>query len=429
MATDPASGPDFRAFGRKGGLKGGRKGALIALAHHGGYELSAPARLAFKASFEAKVDPDGTLAQEERAARAEALMRAHMGDLAQLSAAARRQRTPGGPTQSAVPAADTPPASTPESYCIAADEKSLLPDRVALTLETGHALLAGGDLGSRCDGLNRRGVVAPGGNRWEPDLLRRLLTSDHVAGLRRRGKAVEIAPWLPIFTAAESQRLRHLLSPGNAPSRRPYRLTSFLDCGRCGDFLVGRRRDAYFRRYFCSGCGKVYITADALEDHVEAIVLDRLVERGGSALEELASVRPDCPYPLDRILLAYACGLMRRSDADAALHRERPEGGLKEEIADRWQAASPALRRLVIGEMLTRIIIQPGRRGSNRFDPARVGPIDWRPRYADADPRTHRPASAATRGESAEIATSELNPVGGEPRAASAPAGDEHQVA
>lgn len=53
---------------------------------------TAPARRAFLARFETKVDPDGTLPAAERAKRAENAMRAHMGRLSR----AGKRRAPGG---------------------------------------------------------------------------------------------------------------------------------------------------------------------------------------------------------------------------------------------------------------------------------------------------------------------------------------------
>jgi hypothetical protein len=258
--------------------------------------------------------------------------------------------------------------------------------------------------------------------------MRRILLSGHVAGLRRRSRHLEIAPWPPIFTAAEIEVLRRLLAPGNALSPYRYPLTGLVRCGKCGAVMVGRKREDGAKRYFCSHCGGLYILAEALEAHVGNLVVERLVERGGTALGMLMAEVPNSLYRLDRIFSAYAHGLMGRADAETALRRERHERSLGEEVAEWWQAASPGLRRRVIGEMLTGITIQPGRRGLSRFDPDRVRPIDWRARYADADPRTHRPARSGTCGESAAIATSEITPVGGALRAASAPAGDEHQV-
>ncbi len=70
----------------------GRKGAHIAHARNDSRDMTAKARAAFYASFEALVDPDGVLSTEERARRAEHLRRAHYAEMALRSAIARRKR-------------------------------------------------------------------------------------------------------------------------------------------------------------------------------------------------------------------------------------------------------------------------------------------------------------------------------------------------
>ncbi|EYR62072.1 hypothetical protein N866_12130 [Actinotalea ferrariae CF5-4] len=52
---------------------------------------TAPARAALMAKFERQVDPEGTLAPDERARRAEHARKAHFARLALKSARARRQ--------------------------------------------------------------------------------------------------------------------------------------------------------------------------------------------------------------------------------------------------------------------------------------------------------------------------------------------------
>lgn len=69
-----------------------RLGGLATAARHDTREVTAPARRAFMARFEALVDPDGTLPPAERARRAEAAKRLHFSRLALKSAAARKRR-------------------------------------------------------------------------------------------------------------------------------------------------------------------------------------------------------------------------------------------------------------------------------------------------------------------------------------------------
>ena len=68
-----------------------RAGAHKAHALYGSQHLSSAARRAFAARFEAKADPRGELAPDERAKRAQHLLKAHMATLAAKSARARRR--------------------------------------------------------------------------------------------------------------------------------------------------------------------------------------------------------------------------------------------------------------------------------------------------------------------------------------------------
>jgi len=71
----------------------GRIGAYRLHATHDPRETTKAARAAFLARFEREVDPDGTLAPEERARRAEAARKAYFAQLAHKSAKARRRRS------------------------------------------------------------------------------------------------------------------------------------------------------------------------------------------------------------------------------------------------------------------------------------------------------------------------------------------------
>ena len=71
----------------------GRIGAYRLHATHDSRETSKPGRMAFMASFERLVDPDGALPPPERARRAAHARSAHFAKLAYLSARARRRRS------------------------------------------------------------------------------------------------------------------------------------------------------------------------------------------------------------------------------------------------------------------------------------------------------------------------------------------------
>jgi hypothetical protein len=70
----------------------GRIGAHVVHQRHSGRELTASARTAFLARFEAAVDPEGVLPEDERKRRAEHALKEHMARLSYASARVRRQR-------------------------------------------------------------------------------------------------------------------------------------------------------------------------------------------------------------------------------------------------------------------------------------------------------------------------------------------------
>jgi hypothetical protein len=81
----------------------GRIGGLRTRARHDPGQYTSAARRAFLQSFELEVDPEGTLAPDERARRAEAAKKAHFAELAYRSAVARgknkREKRPSPPAQ------------------------------------------------------------------------------------------------------------------------------------------------------------------------------------------------------------------------------------------------------------------------------------------------------------------------------------------
>jgi hypothetical protein len=104
------SAPQQRRFDPRDMSLRGRIGAYALHARHDPRETTKPARAAFLARFEAEVDPEGRLPEDERRRRAHAALRAHMARLARkraLRAISRRPRTPAtepSPDSGALPA-------------------------------------------------------------------------------------------------------------------------------------------------------------------------------------------------------------------------------------------------------------------------------------------------------------------------------------
>jgi hypothetical protein len=70
----------------------GRIGGLTAWARNDAETMTGAAHRGFRAKFAAIVDPEGRLDPQERAVRADRLMRAHMLTLAARSAASRKKK-------------------------------------------------------------------------------------------------------------------------------------------------------------------------------------------------------------------------------------------------------------------------------------------------------------------------------------------------
>lgn len=72
--------------------RAGKIGGLVTRSRHNPADYTLSARTAFRESFVQAVDPDGTLPEAEREARADALRRAHYARLAARSAQVRARK-------------------------------------------------------------------------------------------------------------------------------------------------------------------------------------------------------------------------------------------------------------------------------------------------------------------------------------------------
>jgi len=168
------------------------------------------------------------------------------------------------------------------------------PREAARLRDAARQVLAGQSLHSITREWNDGSHPVPkdSGGRWTVTDVRRVLTSEQVAG--RRGD-VE-GSWRPILHWETHLALVELL---NDPLRRPaveYRqsrrwpLAGLVRCGRCGSRMDVRSQaralahggTATRRQYICSsrngGCSEVAITAPDLERHVVEWALDNVPE-------------------------------------------------------------------------------------------------------------------------------------------------------
>ena len=297
------------------------------------------------------------------------------------------------------------------------DRRSLRPDEAAIVRECARRLLAGQALRAICMDLNERGVATVTGAQWTPQTMRRMLASPRISGQREhKGEIVAQAEWPAIITPAESERIRALLSdPARRTNRaaRRYLLARLLRCGVCGSTLVARPRSDGTRRYVCAsgpglpGCGKITIVADSLEQFVVEAVLYRLdtpefaailngrqddpaaeqwqgeVERAQAHLDELARAYADEQIGLHEWLTARGPIEQRLQAARKRLAQLNRTAALDEHVGnaaglrERWQALPLSGQAAIVAAVLDHLIVNPGTRGLNRLDPARLTPV-WR---------------------------------------------------
>jgi DNA invertase Pin-like site-specific DNA recombinase len=297
------------------------------------------------------------------------------------------------------------------------DRVTLRPDEAAVVHELAVRLIAGTPLRSLCADLNARGITTPTGKTWAPFVLRRMLRSGRISGQREhRGELVAKAVWPAIITAEQTTRIRALLDdPSRRASRPPqrYLLKGLLRCSQCETVLVARPREDHSRRYVCArgpgyaGCGRSYALAEPIEEFVTEAVLWRLDSpelanalRGQRAndqadawqqqvdvatvrLEELADAYGNAAISM-REWMAARDPLQRQLDAaNRRIARDNGatalEGfvGRSAVLRDRWPRLGIDQKHAIITAMLIHVIVGPGRRGYNRFDPDRFK-LAWR---------------------------------------------------
>lgn len=193
------------------------------------------------------------------------------------------------------------PVRTPEGEFVPVlnDEssKALSPEAQVL-VEAVNALLDGVTLRQVCRDLNSLGIPTPRKarrqtlaenpmgvvTRWEPSTLRQLLLNPTIAGRRiHRGEDIGKASWEPIVPHGTWLRLRALLKdPARLSVSNPrgpvprHLLSGIATCGECHARLKAATNLSRMpRAYACrnEGCMRVTVSADRVDERVEAVLL------------------------------------------------------------------------------------------------------------------------------------------------------------
>ena len=273
--------------------------------------------------------------------------------------------------------------------------------------------------------LNERGIPSASGKKWGHKSLGQVLTRKRLIGIRTH-KGVEYpAAWPPILMLEEWELVQVALrsSYRSRTRGRSYLLTGLIECGACGNPLLGdahpnRTGQEAKRRYGCRkgdnydgriGCGKVSRLAEPIELLVSEAVLYRLDSEDLAAA--LAPKTPVIRPLLERyqflqqrlqdLVQDYATGLLNRQQLAQAKNAveteiEKIQADLTaaqplqafsviqagETVKDAWEQEGLEWRRNLINLLVEKVIVQPGYPGRSRwrgyvFDPEKIV-IRWR---------------------------------------------------
>ena len=299
------------------------------------------------------------------------------------------------------------------------DRMTVRADEAALIREAAKRVLQGEAIGGIIRDWTARGVKTVTTKPWRTTVLRNLLISPRIAGLRQhQGEVIGPAVWEGIIDESTHRQLVAILTdPSRRTARRTrrYLLTGGLArCGECGAALVARPRDDGRRRYICAkgpnyiGCGHTYILTQFLDDQVQEEVFAVLDDPG--LLEALNAAEDDTDMTTifddiraDEAALEqlatdhYASQLITRPEflaaRDVIEHRlignrarlavntshrvliDLPTS--QDTLQEAWNQADVSWRRALIGSVVESVVVHRGVRGRNFHDPSRVD-IQWR---------------------------------------------------
>lgn len=300
-------------------------------------------------------------------------------------------------------------------YGFEPDRVTVRPDEAEIIRELAGRFIAGESLRSLVADLNTRGIPAVRGP-WRSASLKRMLASARISGQREHHKEiVSAAVWPAIINPAQTIRIRAILAdPARRATRAPqsYLLKGLLRCWKCNTPLVARPKEDGRRRYVCAtgpnftGCGGASVLGEPVEEFVTEAVLSQL-----DAPQLLRAVRqkpvndPGAWHTkaaalerrLDELAETYAAGSISMREwlaarepmqrqLDDTRRRVAREGsvtilaeyaGRSEQLRADWEAMTLERRRALIAAALHHVIVLPGRRGFNKFQPERFQLV-WR---------------------------------------------------
>jgi site-specific DNA recombinase len=285
----------------------------------------------------------------------------------------------------------------------------IVEDEARIVHEAAARVLAGEWVGQVAADFNHREVPTARGGRWQVETLRRMLTSDTVAG--RRGD--QSAAWPAVLDDTTWRQLRAVLydkSRARGTVARVALLAGMARCASCGATLMTQRRANGVRVYVCparslGGCGGVHVVAEPLERHVEAAVLAELnrpeflaelAGDGDGRRDKLTAELEAIDAKRTELAELWASGELGAADWTTAGRRlDATEAELRAElarvpapieldprlVAEGWEAMTLGEQRAILNMFVVAVTVHPALRRGRGFDPRRCDPthdIEWR---------------------------------------------------
>lgn len=291
-----------------------------------------------------------------------------------------------------------------------ADGVTVRESEAAIIREVAERIIAGESLYSICRDLHDRGIVGSTGQTFQRHTLKRLMTGKRLIGIRtHNGEAEYKAVWPAILDQDTWAKLQLVLQADyryttTAPTkgRRTYLLTGMIFCGRdgCEVRMIGQGGGGV-RQYGCRGDGIVQRRgyhlsrqAEPLEALVTEAVLYRLdspklaqfLAQDNGELSGLQDQYFEQKARLDNLITDYATGLLNREQlALAKVAAEEALEATKRRLArmehnhvlasipagkslrEAWDGADTNWRRALVGLVVEKVIVLPGRPGEHRW--------------------------------------------------------------
>jgi excisionase family DNA binding protein len=269
------------------------------------------------------------------------------------------------------------PNSVAPAYGVARGWKRLVPGEAAILREAAERVIAGESVNRIARALNDRHVPAKQNGFWHGEVLRKMLTSARMVGDRAyHGEVVAQDCFPPILDRVTFAKVRDSFgdrSQHSVPHRVTAKYRGVVVCGLCGRTCIivnrwQRNQPAYTCPPHPTGCGRISVGLQYLEDHI-----DREVGFHKAVMRAAASkVVPD-----GAVIDAYE----RHHDAIRALSEAYYVDGRisRVEFYAAREVLSDDLAQGVPSDPerpLRRALILRSKLG-NRFDPARVV-LSWR---------------------------------------------------